>query len=652
MEWRSIVLKNIWRNIRRYLGYLLASGLSVGVFSLFFIFLFNPYVYSLATLQMVAVVLVLCVFIIAWFAVFFIFYFHSSLIRLRNKEFGVLMTLGMTPRQIARLIFVESICIALVAIVLGLVLGILGSKPFLLAMGSVLGLQDVLPFTLSPYALLVTVLFFTPVFLIEAALTSRRIRKRTPRMLLLGSRSQQTPPKASLWKVLAGILCLAIAYDQAIQFSWWFGYNAIPIVLLTIFGTFLLFGQVMVMLLGWLRKLSLRGIPLLIVARLSYRMKDYARILAIVTVLNACVLIGMGAVYGFLQGAKTASIEQTPVNVEIAENIAQPGPLSFEAIEEQLQDHHVIPDTQKVFSAFTGTVQGTTVSVLSQHTYNEIRRLLLTLHPELGNSLPDGRSLSQREAVLNVPKKDIFDLNEGPVVSLHAHQQAILQAGSMAIDVKIVQRNEANLFNKGLEMSAITLVIDDDTYTQWTRQLPKDQQWHVLAMQFANNQQITKVNDILNNQLSQPQRFALSRAYGNVFGIQLFSTLLFAGSFISFLFLVAGGSALYFRLFTQQEEDRRQFYALARVGLSRREALVIVGIELLLVFFLPVLLAIVHSGVATLDLLLLMGPLGHSLANTVWVALASTCGIYTACFAIYYVVALFNYFRRILLAIV
>ncbi len=444
MDWRSIIFKNTLRSLRRYLGYLLASAVAVTVFFMFAAFVDNPAVQHGYTTRTAAELLMICRVIVALFAVFFIFYFHAALIRMRNKEFGLLITLGVTPRHIGMMIFNESILIGISALIAGIVFGIGCTQVFLWAMSSILALPSTLPFALPVSALLTTLIFFGIVFLMDAWMLAWRVMRRAPRSLILGVRARQAPPRVSLFLIVLGLLCIGVAYDLALQFSILVLLTMIPIIGLTIIGTYFVFSQVCVLLLRQLRKCALHGVSLLIVSRLSYRVRDYARMMTVVTVLNAMVLTGMGAVFGVLRMVQVDTLHSNKTEVE-----------------------------------------------------------------------------------------------------------------------------------------------------------------------------------------------------------QVLSVMLFAGFFVSCLFFLAAGSSIYFKLFNQQEEDQRQFQALARIGMCKRETERILTRELLLLFFVPVALGILHGGVAMLDLANLLNAYSIVLPAFGWI-----CLVYIACFAIYFAIALLNYTKRVRTAII
>ena len=96
----KLVLRITYRSLRRYLGYILASAIAVATFSAFGLLAFHPAVNREALPDVVVQVLVLGQIGVALFAVFFVTFFHRLLLRLRGVELGLLLTLGMSPRQL------------------------------------------------------------------------------------------------------------------------------------------------------------------------------------------------------------------------------------------------------------------------------------------------------------------------------------------------------------------------------------------------------------------------------------------------------------------------------------------------------------------------------------------------------------------------
>ncbi|HET8845679.1 MAG TPA: hypothetical protein VFN35_29695, partial [Ktedonobacteraceae bacterium] len=88
-----------------------------------------------------------------------------------------------------------------------------------------------------------------------------------------------------------------------------------------------------------------------------------------------------------------------------------------------------------------------------------------------------------------------------------------------------------------------------------------------------------------------------------------------------------------------------QFSALERIGMLKREASRVLSVELLVVFFLPIAVGIVHSGVALTQLANLLG-FADSI-QSIAPAFGVVCLLYVVCFAVYFLFARISYLKRV-----
>lgn len=644
MTWHNLVARNMQRNLRRYVSYLLAATLAVTVFAMFTNFVDNPAVQHTHISQTVGEMLSVFRVIVALFAIFFVFYFHAALIRARNKEFGLLLTLGVTPRQIGRLILYESLLMGLVALLAGTGLAIVGSYFFLLAMTAILSLPGSLPFALPVTTFTTTGIFFGIVFLLEASWIGLRVAWRAPRVLLLGARTHQQPPRASWLLALLGLLCIGAAYDMALQFSASLVRTMFPIIALSILGTYLLFSQCLVMLLKRLRRPGIAGIRLLIVARLSYRMRNYARMLTVVTVLNTVVLTGLGAVVGVLQLAEAEQALADPFALQYSVNAIHPAVLTPAQIQQEIANQRFTLQTVVVTPIIEGVAsigsQSAPVSVMSLADFARMQEAARQEHPEFEQYQRDIKPLTGNDqAYVYVP-----DAKRPPTF-----RQIQLTVGSAASMLQVIHEDNTGVLNDWHGKSSsgpatFVVVVSNEVYTQLASVAMPADHWQVYSFVLPNWQQSAGIVAALRQKLPAEQQSLLTDTVTAINDFkQVLSVMLFGGCFVSGLFFLAAGSALYFKLFTQQEEDRRQFYALERIGLGRHEAGRLLSYEFLLLFFIPVALAIVHSVVALLNLANLLND--AAAAATIGKSLAPICAIYIACFAAYFWIARVTYLR-------
>ena len=79
---------------------------------------------------------------------------------------------------------------------------------------------------------------------------------------------------------------------------------------------------------------------------------------------------------------------------------------------------------------------------------------------------------------------------------------------------------------------------------------------------------------------------------------QGYGAILFVGLFIGAVFFVAAGSFLYFRLYSDLEDEKRKFSAIGKLGLTNKELSKILSVQLALLFFVPIIVAVIHGAVA------------------------------------------------------
>lgn len=102
--------------------------------------------------------------VIVVFAVIFLFYTNSFLIKRRKKEIGVYNILGMGKRHIARMMAVETILTAGISILGGLVFGIIFGKLMYLLLLKILHNSVDMQFSVNGTAIVQTVILFLQEF--------------------------------------------------------------------------------------------------------------------------------------------------------------------------------------------------------------------------------------------------------------------------------------------------------------------------------------------------------------------------------------------------------------------------------------------------------------------------------------------------------
>ena len=174
----------------------------------------------------------------------------------RKKEFGLFNILGMEKKHIAKIIFYETIFVAVLSLILGILLGMLFSKLSLLILIKLLKFNLYVAFSLSNSAIITTLVLFGIIFSIILLNNLRQIHLSKPIELLKGGEVGEKEPKTKWFISIAGFACLATAYYLAITTKLYTGtfFIFLLAVCLVIIGTHFVFTAGSILILKTLRK--------------------------------------------------------------------------------------------------------------------------------------------------------------------------------------------------------------------------------------------------------------------------------------------------------------------------------------------------------------------------------------------------------------
>ena len=150
---------NIKKNAKMYVPYIITSVITIMMFYIMIFLAFNPGLDTMKGNDSLRVVLSLGIYVIGIFAVIFLFYTNSFLLKRRKKEIGLYNILGMEKKHIAKMMTIENIYSYLINMILGLFFGILFSKLMLLLLLKILKAGTGFVFNISFQGLYITFIF-------------------------------------------------------------------------------------------------------------------------------------------------------------------------------------------------------------------------------------------------------------------------------------------------------------------------------------------------------------------------------------------------------------------------------------------------------------------------------------------------------------
>lgn len=561
--------------------------------------------------------------VIGVFALIFLFYTNSFLIRRRKKEFGLYNILGMGKWNLARVLFWESLIIAAISLAVGLFAGVALSKFAELGMVNVLEGAASFSMSIAPAAILQTIGLFAVIFFLILLNTLRQIHLTNPIELLHSESTGEKPPKANWFIALAGAVILAAAYYLAVTIE--DPMAAILLffvaVIMVIVATYMLFmaGSVAVCrILQKKKKYYYKTNHFVSVSSMLYRMKRNGAGLASICILCTMVLVMVSSTVCLYIGAEDSLRTRYPRHINMDTTVSDLALLDSEkadavrALSSQVVSENGL-SLQNVLdyrvAAFAGYIHDGRIETDNSNLYSfqlsgysDVWQIFIVPLEDYNRLMGQTETLKPGEALLYTTKlgrydQDTIAIGDGEplqikkVVSDFADNgvDAMQMIPSLYLFVPNFDEVTAPLLeltdtrNRSIVnlhwFYGFDLDCDDETQIGIQEQLSEG------LKRFSNGEEVfsTLLEGIAK------ERIGFYGLYGGLF---------FLGVLLGIVFLFAAVLIMYYKQVSEGYEDQSRFEIMQKVGMTKKEIKKSINSQVLTVFFLPLLAAGLHLAFA------------------------------------------------------
>ncbi len=567
--------------------------------------------------------------VIIVFAVIFLFYTNSFLIKRRKKEIGVYNILGMGKRHIARMMAVETILTAGISILGGLVFGIIFGKLMYLLLLKILHNSVDMQFSVNGTAIVQTVILFAGIFLLTYLYNILQIQLVNPVELLHGGNQGEKEPKSRWLLVIVGVAALGNGYWIALT-------TEAPLeallkffvaVVCVIIGTYALFIAGSIVVLKILRKNKAyyyNPKHFTSVSGMIYRMKQNGAGLANICVLSTMVLVMVSTTVSLYAGMEDILDSRFPRDVSIVCNEADTNNEETlqRLIKEQCEKAGVkITDRVRYrYGSMNAVLKGNNlekveqyypdnhfyyVEMITQEEYNRIEKQNVSLkEQEILTYTTNGKCGKKQINIAGQNyqvKKELSEMTSQPKSTAEMYKTLYIVFANAEQIERIESFSYADKFNlKG----------DDGKQKETLEQIQNE-----FYEKFPDGTMESRM-------LSRSSFYEL---YGGLF---------FIGIYLGSMFIMATVLIIYYKQISEGYDDRERYQIMQKVGMSKKEVKRSIRSQVLSVFFLPLVVAVIHVAVAFKVMTKILGVL-----NLTNVSLFAVCTIITiAVFAVFYII--------------
>ncbi|TFD94414.1 FtsX-like permease family protein [Jeotgalibacillus sp. R-1-5s-1] len=604
MPFNRIVWKMVKADFRKYLFYFSCNTLAVALFFLYASIFYNADVDREKQFESINYTLAVPGIALIVFIVFFVSQAHQLFIKRRKAEFGLFRTLGMTNRDVSRLLVLENLFVGILSIVAGLLAGVLFSRMFFYLMSKILGIEAV-SFGLNSQMFSATIYAYAAVFTVAVCTSLYQILKKN---LVDSLKSDRTAEHIALQSPLLGWIGVTVLAGSIIGlYVTYTGPNGGDyLILWTIFafcGLYFCLSQFSdVVLQAIKRDEKLFYKHILSVSSLDYKFRQLTSTLMLITVMiMITVLYGTMILYTYQDAAQKVE-DDHPYDLAFLEADGNnPQELLQEVLGNEVQTHDRLPvftfAQQDPIAGWMNTYHLVSVEEYSRLTGDSVQLEDDEYVHHINQQLSD--PLENYDFTITFP--DIEGIEPYQLAETITEQD-FNQLGSEFILVNQQEYDELKGKRKGIEGTLHYVNLNDwessyDPITNLER-----------SFDLTNKGNPSPIDGVRHEQL-----FHLSsKMEASVINEQTNGISFFVTAFLSVLFLIGSFVILYLNLFSGIEKEKRKFEHLHRIGLTTPEMKKAITTELIPIFFIP---SITGITVALLFIIAISTDIGGILQN-------------------------------------
>lgn len=592
------------------------------------------------------------------FVLIFLFYTNSFLIRSRKREFGLYNVLGMGKKNLARVLIWENVLIAGASMLIGLFCGILFSKLAELWIARVASGEAVMDFAIEPDAVKNTILLFLGAFVLILLQALIQIARAKPVELLKSEAVGEKPPKANWFLAVLGIVLLGGAYYVAVSIEdpisavMWF-FLAVAVVIAATYLLFIAGSVALCRLLQKNKSYYYRVNHFVSVSSMAYRMKRNGAGLASICILSTMVLVMISAVTCLYVGSEDALMKRYPTDLAVklravsgtdtkekeVEGVIQDALKQCKAETENALDYHYI-SVEGIRSENKFVLDAANMDVVGR--VSDIRAIYFVPLEDYNRIEGKQETLGKNEVLVYSPHEAF----EYDTIQIQGCQEWSVKA--QAPEFQYIENGV------GYTVKLLFIFLPDMSMADGAYELQPLGRQHYYGFdvslddegQRALAEQIQEgLKELQESEQEFPNVSVESRAADRDRFHSVNGGLFVIGIMLGGVFLAAMILLMYYKQITEGYEDQAKFEIMQKVGMTEKEIRASIRSQMFTVFFVPLLLAGLHTACAfpmVQKLLVLLGAMNKNLL----IIVTSVCFLVFALFyMVVYLVTSRSYYR-------
>ncbi|MFL2044087.1 FtsX-like permease family protein [Weissella hellenica] len=254
----GIALKSLRSKWRDYIVLFVGLIISAAIFYMFSAMANNKaFLESNSIVSQISIIFVIGEILLGIITFVYLNFANAFLLRLRQSDYGLMSMLGASKKQISSLLLRETLSIGVISTIIGIVLGFALTSLSSSYLIKLLGVELTHWQSISIKSVVITLMFFTVLFLLNGLYNQRRLRKQDTLTLLLANKQVNQPKvhvKVDLFFGLIGLALLIGSYVLMPKIASLGMAGFVLILVLNVWGTYWFISRTLKMITNGMRQ--------------------------------------------------------------------------------------------------------------------------------------------------------------------------------------------------------------------------------------------------------------------------------------------------------------------------------------------------------------------------------------------------------------
>ncbi|MFL0197215.1 FtsX-like permease family protein [Clostridium sp. WILCCON 0269] len=588
----SMAFNNFRRNIKVYGLYVMSMIFSVLVYYNFIALKYNPdFQKAKEVTQYIKGTSIAVSYLLLLFIIFFVWFSSSFFLNQRKREIGIYAFMGVTNSEIALIYSIEFIFIGITAIALGLFLGIIFCKLFLMMLAKVAIMNMKIEFFISYRAIAETAVTFFIIFSINSILGYINIIRTKLIDLLNASKREEAYPKVSYIKGILSLVCIGMGYYFARKAAGGVGnfMTNLPLaIIFVVIGTYWLFGAACSVIMEFMinkKKILYRGVNIVSMSNIAFRIKNNYRTLAAVAILVAVTLTSYGTVSSLKYFVKIRDSIQAPYEISY---ISEDNDKVKSEVRDKLRENgkDIILDENIKFIILKPHIENQSEFRMKDSDTTVVR---YSDFVKISRDL-EAKNLKKIEEEKLLRGEAFYVETSTVVMSLINFEKVKAYIDGRSYFIKKTYKTP--LFGNGIPTGC--LILNDEDYNLLKS---KNKEYDFTGLKINNVSDIKTTSEKLKS-IAEIKDTLYVTVSKDVTSYSTFGIIYFLGAFLALVFIIATGSIIYFKLISEAYMDKEKYSILKKIGMTYKEIYSASARQIGISYLFPLIVGIIHSCVA------------------------------------------------------